>query len=215
MAEHIASRSAAWRRASSIVLIVAATVVLGVAACDTNSGSAPTGDSELPVPATPPPSDLPSSTSAESASAAPEKPTAQTCDSKTLEGPSEAPANAVPVSTDQNLADVVKAHGANTTYWLSPGTHRLGTGAYDQVVPHAGDTFVGAPGAILDGGHKNRYAFAGNAPDVTISFLTVQNFGSRGEQQRGRCQPRLREGLDSGKEHSSEERRRGHHARLG
>jgi nitrous oxidase accessory protein NosD len=87
----------------------------------------------------------------------------------------------VVVSTSQNLADVVAAQGGKTTYWLSPGTHRLGNGVYDQVIPHAGDTFVGAPGAVFDGRHRNRYAFAGDAPDVTISFLTVQNFGSRGD----------------------------------
>ena len=58
------------------------------------------------------------------------------------------------------------------------------------MIPHAGDTFIGAPGAVLDGGNENRYAFGGDAPDVTISFLTVQNFGSPGpEQQRGRGQP--------------------------
>ena len=84
------------------------------------------------------------------------------------------------VSTAKSLADVVAAHPENTTYWLSPGTHHLGDGAYNQVVPHAGDTFIGAAGAVLDGRHENRYAFGGNASDVTISFLTVQNFGSAG-----------------------------------
>ena len=49
------------------------------------------------------------------------------------------------------------------------------------MIPQDGDTFVGAPGAILDGRHRNRYAFGGHAPDVTISFLTVQNFGSAGD----------------------------------
>jgi Right handed beta helix region len=49
------------------------------------------------------------------------------------------------------------------------------------VFPHAGDKFIGAPGAVVDGAHENRYAFSGDAPDVTISFLTVQNFGSPGQ----------------------------------
>ena len=44
-----------------------------------------------------------------------------------------------------------------------------------------GDKFIGAPGAVLDGGHENRYAFWDKARDVTIKFLTVQNFGSRGD----------------------------------
>ena len=91
------------------------------------------------------------------------------------------PANAVEVSTEENLADVVRGRSAQTTYWLSPGIHRLGKGIYDQVVPHPGDTFVGAPGAILDGQDTNRYAFGGNAADVMITSLTVQNFGSTGD----------------------------------
>jgi len=87
----------------------------------------------------------------------------------------------VEVSTTEGLSEVVAAHSAGTTYWLSPGHHRLGKGAYNQVIPHTGDTFVGAPGAVLDGGHKNRYAFGGKARHVTIKFLTVQNFGSPGD----------------------------------
>ena len=70
--------------------------------------------------------------------------------------------------------------GRPRTGWR-PVTHRLGKGAFNQVFPHAGDKFIGAPGAVLDGGNENRYAFSGHAPDVTISFLTVQNFGSAGQ----------------------------------
>jgi hypothetical protein len=79
------------------------------------------------------------------------------------------------------LTSVVSAHWARTTYWLAPGTHHLGKGRYNQVIPQEGDTFIGAPGAILDGRNKNSYAFGGHASDVTIKFLTVQNFGSKGE----------------------------------
>ena len=47
------------------------------------------------------------------------------------------------------------------------GSRRATTGlervAYNQVIPRTGDTFIGAPGAVLDGGHKNRYAFGGKA----------------------------------------------------
>jgi hypothetical protein len=103
------------------------------------------------------------------------------CGSATLAGPSTAPAGAVWLAPTQNLGDVVAAHPAHTTYWLAPGTYRLGTGAYDQVIPHSGDTVVAAPGAILDGQHKNLYAFTGSATDVTISHLTVQNFGAAGQ----------------------------------
>lgn len=111
---------------------------------------------------------------------APAKPTA-VCDTPALAGPKRAPAGAVTVSTTQNLADVVDAHPAHVTYWLTPGTHHLGNGEYDQVGPQTGDTFIGAPGAILDGRHRNRYAFGGDASGVTISHLIVQNFGTPGD----------------------------------
>ena len=112
---------------------------------------------------------------------APTAPVARRCDSTALDGPATAPAGAVTVTTAQNLADVVNENADGTTYWLEPGTHKLPNGAYSQVIPHRGDIFIGAPGAILDGRQRNRYAFGGNAENVTVSFLTVQNFGASGE----------------------------------
>ena len=41
--------------------------------------------------------------------------------------------------------------------------------------------FIGAPGAILDGGKVNRYAFTGQAVNVRIKYLTIQNFGTLGD----------------------------------
>jgi len=166
--------------AATVILIVAAAVVLAVAAGRAGSDEGPTSDSETAAAA-----DAPSSASESASDApgavAPAKPPAQVCDSGSLEGPSKPPADAVKVSTTDNLGDVVKAHGDHTTYWLEPGTHRLGKGPWAQVFPHAGDKFIGAPGAVLDGRNENRYAFSGQAPGVTISFLTVQNFGSPGQ----------------------------------
>jgi len=65
----------------------------------------------------------------------------------------------------------------DSTYWFAPGRHTLGTGELNEIVPANGDTFVGAPGAILDGQGDNNFAFDGNASDVTIKYLTVQDFG--------------------------------------
>lgn len=70
---------------------------------------------------------------------------------------------------------------ANTTYWFAPGTHTIGTGPYSQIVANHGDTYIGAPGAVLDGQGKNNYAFAGTYNDtsderVTIEYLTIQGF---------------------------------------
>ncbi|MEX0429536.1 right-handed parallel beta-helix repeat-containing protein [Nocardioides sp. DS6] len=122
-------------------------------------------------------------------SAAPDGPTglpsygagepARVCDSTLLDGPAQAPAGAVVVPVGQRLDEAVDAHPAGTTYYLTAGRHTLGTGAYSQVLPKAGDSFVGAPGAVLDGLRRNRYAFGGPAADVTIRTLTVQGFGSR------------------------------------
>lgn len=69
----------------------------------------------------------------------------------------------------------------NTTYWFASGTHTLGTGQYDQVQPADGDTYLGAPGAVLNGQNVNQYAFTGNYQDlsdenVTIEYLTIEDF---------------------------------------
>lgn len=93
-------------------------------------------------------------------------------------GPSSAPAGAVVVAAGDNSR--VNFGRAGVTYWFAPGVHTLGGGRYTQIDPGRGSTFAGAPGAVLDGRHKNFYAFAGNASRVTISYLTVQNFGKWG-----------------------------------
>lgn len=115
------------------------------------------------------------------ATPAPQAPPVRVCGiSGVLAGPSVAPAGAVKVSTTQNLDDLTEANPAGTTFWLAPGVHVLGPGAYSQVIPKNGNTYIGAPGAILDGGRKNRYAFTGEAVDVRVTNLTIQNFGARG-----------------------------------
>ena len=48
-------------------------------------------------------------------------------------------------------------------------------------LPANGDTFIGAPGAVLDGQHQNLYAFTRQASNVTIRYLTIQNFGAPGD----------------------------------
>jgi hypothetical protein len=69
----------------------------------------------------------------------------------------------------------------DTTYWFAPGKHTLGTGQYSQIIPSNGDTFMGAPGAILDGQHQNLYAVTEQARNVTIRYLTISNFGGSGD----------------------------------
>ena len=54
--------------------------------------------------------------------------------------------------------------------------HTLGSGEYGQIVPGDDSTYIGGPGAIIDGQGRNRYAFTQRARDVTIKHLTIRNF---------------------------------------
>ncbi len=96
----------------------------------------------------------------------------------TLRGPAQPPDGAVVVDPDVSagLTTATQDNPAGTTFWLAPGKHILGNGEYDQVAPKDGNTYLAAPGAILDGRELNRYAFTGKAADVTIKHLTVRNF---------------------------------------
>lgn len=99
-------------------------------------------------------------------------------------GPAHAPSGAVvvPAGSDAGVDFTVPG----TTYWFAPGRHTLGPGQYTQIMPGTGATFLGAPGAVLDGAHTNYYAFGGYASDVTIKYLTIENFGvSGGNQNEG------------------------------
>lgn len=93
-------------------------------------------------------------------------------------GPASRPRGAVRVPAGDDTG--VNLSRPHTTYWFAPGVHTLSNGLYYQIFPGDGDTFIGAPGAVLDGRHINLYAFGGNARHVTISHLTVRNFGRRG-----------------------------------
>lgn len=120
------------------------------------------------------------------AAGSPSSPPVRVCGNKAIlgGGPVSPPRGAVviPAGDDSNT---VLAHNwtirPGTKYWFAPGIHTLGLGQFNQIVPANGDTFIGAPGAILDGQHSNLYAFTQPAHNVTIRYLTVQNFGARGD----------------------------------
>lgn len=109
--------------------------------------------------------------------AAPSAPVARVCD-RPEPGPAKAPAGAVSVdpAVTGDLAAKTRNSPPRTTFWLRPGTHRLGPDRYAQVVPKEGNTYLGAPGAVLDGRSTNQYAFGGAARDVTVRHLTVRGF---------------------------------------
>jgi parallel beta-helix repeat protein len=96
-------------------------------------------------------------------------------DTDLLSGPSTAPTGAVTVPAGDNNGFNFNQPGA--TFWFEPGTHALGIGIYSQIITRAGTSYIGAPGAIIDGQNLNMYAFTGDAADVTIKYLTIKNFG--------------------------------------
>ncbi|MBW1595665.1 right-handed parallel beta-helix repeat-containing protein [Streptomyces sp. JJ38] len=102
---------------------------------------------------------------------------ARVCDEPAA-GPVKAPAGAVTVSpaVAGDLAAKTRSSPPRTTFWLAPGRHTLTRDRYAQVVPKEGNRYLGAPGAVLDGGEINQYAFGGPARDVTIRHLTVEHF---------------------------------------
>ncbi|WOX20452.1 right-handed parallel beta-helix repeat-containing protein [Streptomyces solicathayae] len=110
-------------------------------------------------------------------SGAPTGPVARVC-AEPAPGPAKAPAGAVTVdpAVVGDLDAKTDSNPPNTTFWLRPGTHRLTSNPYAQVMPKAGNRYLGAPGAVLDGRKTNQYAFGGTARDVTIRHLTVQGF---------------------------------------
>lgn len=119
----------------------------------------------------------PKPTGKPSSAGAPSTSVARVCD-KPSGGPAKAPAGAVTVdpAVVGDLAKKTESSPPNTTFWLRPGKHRLVPEQYAQVIPKKGNTYLGAPGAVLDGGKANQYAFGGEATDVTIRYLTVQHF---------------------------------------
>lgn len=117
----------------------------------------------------------------QSASAkAPAKPPVKVCGvASLLTGPAIAPTGAITVAAGNNASF---NSVANKTYYFASGTHTLSSGQFGQIIPATGDTFIGAPGAIIDGQGVNAAAFTQQATNVTISYLTIQNFNSEQDQ---------------------------------
>ncbi len=110
-----------------------------------------------------------------SAASAPTSPTALVCgNGAILTGPSSAPSGAVVVAAGDNANTTLDT--PNTTYWFAPGVHTLGGSEYGQIIPSNGDTYIGGPGAILNGQNLNLFAFTQQATGVTIKYLTIENF---------------------------------------
>jgi len=126
--------------------------------------------------ATTTPSATPSATSASPTPAPTTTGSPSTSSSCTVSG-------AVPIGVGEDAQMVVNAHGAGTTYIVKAGTHLRNF----SVRPKSGDRFCGEPGAVLDGGRSLQFAFSGQATNVTLDSITVQNYNTG--WQRGAIQP--------------------------
>jgi hypothetical protein len=141
--------------------------------------SGPTATSALTTTTAPtttvPTATVPTSTLPVPVGSWPSAPPARICgNASVLNGPASAPAEAVVVPAGNNGS--VDLGRAGKTYWFAPGVHTLGTGEYSQIVPGDGSTYVGGPGAVIDGQARNKYAFTQHARNVTIKYLTIRNF---------------------------------------
>ena len=89
--------------------------------------------------------------------------------------------NEVILNPGQSIQAAVNARPAGTTFRLTAGVYRN-----QRVVPKSGDTFVGDPGAVMDGGGTTVYAFekgSGTTVDtrpknVTIRRVEIRNYAS-------------------------------------
>jgi hypothetical protein len=98
------------------------------------------------------------------------------CGTSMLSGPTSAPAGAVTLSPGPStIQNAIAAHPSGaTTYYLTAGTYSISS----SINPNNNDTFLGAPGAIIDGANTQQVAFGLNdhASGVTLEYLTIQHF---------------------------------------
>jgi hypothetical protein len=116
---------------------------------------------------------------------APSSPPALVCGNHSLlDGPASAPAGAVVIPAGDNNTSLGTDWNiqANTTYYLAPGVHTLGTSSFSQIIPKDNDRFIGAPGAILDGQGANMFAFTQHANAVTVAYLEIRGFNAPHDQ---------------------------------
>ncbi|MGO1073317.1 right-handed parallel beta-helix repeat-containing protein [Lysobacter sp. CA199] len=90
-------------------------------------------------------------------------------------GPATPPEGAIVVPAGDNRSFDFRRAGV--TFWFAPGVHTFSTDIYGQIIAQNGNTYLGAPDAILDGQKSNRYAFTSTASNVVIRYLTIRNFG--------------------------------------
>jgi len=155
---------------ASVGILAVVAIILLVSTVTSPGATSPTASRPATIPFRPP------------FGAAPSSPPVTWCETGLPASPyTSAPAAAVTVPTGDNSS--FNFSTPDTTYWFAPGIHKLGTSTASQIDTADGDTYVGAPGAVIDGQNVNQYAFVGNYQDladenVVIEYLTIQNFHS-------------------------------------
>jgi len=91
--------------------------------------------------------------------------------------PSHSRGRVVRIAPDQRIQDFVESFPAGTTFEITAGVHRL-----ESVVPKDGDSFVGEPGAILNG------ALLLSNFEPHGAYWTASYYVPR-VQAHGKCQP--------------------------
>ncbi len=94
------------------------------------------------------------------------------CGRSILKGPSARPRGANLVRAGNNRGF---SPAPSRTYYFAPGIHTFGTGSGNMFDANSGDTFEGAPGAILTGQGDQQGAIGGNVRHVTIKYLTIED----------------------------------------
>jgi parallel beta-helix repeat protein len=83
----------------------------------------------------------------------------------------DGPIPGIPVYPGESIQAKVNAEPAGTTFVIKAGRH---TG--QSVTPKDGNVFIGEPGAVLDGQGAAIRAFTGNAKNVVIKGLVIENY---------------------------------------
>jgi parallel beta-helix repeat protein len=71
----------------------------------------------------------------------------------------------------EDLAGLARNQPVNTVFVLAPGVYRR-----QSIKPKFAQSFIGEPGAILDGENQTQYAFYGSADDVILRGLEIKNY---------------------------------------
>jgi parallel beta-helix repeat protein len=99
------------------------------------------------------------------------------CGTTILNNPNPAPVGAIIVNPGTDLVQLTNNSVGGSTFYLTKGTHTFPSG---YINAKSGNTYIGEPGAIIDGQNKindsTRSTAIRGGTNVTIKYLTIKNF---------------------------------------